>query len=321
MFDFLSIVWNVDPVIFSIGNKAIRFYSLLFVSGFPLGYYLFTRFYKREKVNVSLIDPLLYISLIGTLVGARLGHCLFYQPDYYLSHPIEILKVWEGGLASHGGAIALVLCIFIYAHKYGRKNGFDAMWTFDRLAIAVCFAGCLIRVGNLFNSEIFGGPTNLPWGFMFPRSYEWVTNYGPDAFPPSGTACHPTQIYEALSYLILGIILLWVYNKKADKIHKGWVFGVFLIVLFGMRFLIEFIKNDQVSFEAEMKLNMGQLLSVPFIIAGVAILVLSYVYKKPFLREDMSDGSQSQNNNKRKATLPKDQRMSAAKRKAMAAKN
>jgi len=317
MSDFLSVVWNIDPVIFSIGKFSLRFYSILFVAGFPLGYWLFTKFFKRENVDVTLLEPLLYILLIGTIVGARLGHCLFYEPSYYLAHPVEILKVWQGGLASHGGAIALVLCIFYYAHKYGRKNGFDAMWMFDRLVIAVCFAGCLIRLGNLFNSEIFGGPTDLPWGFKFPRSFEWVNMYGPGAYPPDGVACHPTQIYEALSYLILGFVLLWLYWKKSDRIYKGTIFGIFLIVLFGMRFLIEFIKNDQVDFEAGMEFNMGQLLSVPFIIAGVIILVLSIRNKKPMLREGYDEEPKSPKENDHRTNLSKEQRMSASKRKAM----
>lgn len=317
MTDFLSVVWNVNPVIFSLGKYSLRFYSLLFVAGFPLGYWLFYKFYKRENVDVALLEPLLYILLIGTIVGARLGHCLFYQPSYYLSHPVEILKVWEGGLASHGGVLALVLCVFFYARKYGRKHGFDALWVFDRLSIAGCFGGCLIRLGNLFNSEIFGGPTNLPWGFKFPRSMEWNALYGPSVFPPDGVACHPTQIYEALSYLILGLVLLWLYWKSTDKVYKGSIFSIFLIVLFGMRFLIEFIKNDQVDFEAGMALNMGQLLSIPFIVAGAVLLVWSMRRKLPLLREGHDEETPAPKNNDHHANLSKEQRMSAAKRKAM----
>lgn len=285
MQSFLSIIWDVNPILVQLGPIAIRYYSLLFIAGFPLGYYLMTKFFKKEGVNLDLLDPFLYISLLGTVVGARLGHCLFYEPQYYLSNPIEILKVWEGGLASHGGAIALVICIFIYAAKYGKDNGFDALWIFDRFVICVCFAGMFIRLGNLFNSEIFGGMTTLPWGFKFINSYEWQTSYGPTVFPPDGVACHPTQIYEALSYLLLGLFLLWVYYNKSDKVYRGWVFGVFLIILFGMRFLIEFIKNDQVAFESGMTFNMGQLLSIPFILAGILVLLLSYKKKKSFLLE------------------------------------
>ncbi|MBP5303008.1 MAG: prolipoprotein diacylglyceryl transferase [Bacteroidales bacterium] len=317
MSDFLSVVWNVDPVIFSIGKFSLRYYSLLFVAGFPLGYWLFYKFYKRENVDVALLEPLLYILLIGTIVGARLGHCLFYEPKFYLTHPIEILKVWQGGLASHGGVLALVLCVFFYAHKYGRKNGFDALWVFDRLAIAGSIAGCFIRLGNLFNSEIFGGPTSLPWGFKFPHSIEWATVYGPGVYPPDGVACHPTQIYEALGYLILGLVLLWLYWKRTDKVYKGSIFGIFLVALFTLRFLIEFIKNDQVDFEAGMTLNMGQLLSIPFILAGIIILVWSIRHKLPLLRDGYDEEPHTPKDNDHRTNLSKEQRMSASKRKAM----
>jgi len=252
--DFLSVVWNVDPVIFNLGPLTVRYYGLLFIAGFPLGYWLFTKFYKREGVDVKLLEPLLYALLIGTIVGARLGHCLFYQPEYYLSrsHWFEIFMPWKGGLASHGGAIGVLLAIWWYCHKYGRKNGFDMMWILDRIAIAIAFAGCFIRLGNLMNSEIYGNPTDLPWGFIFVQRGEIL-------------AKHPTQLYEALSYLLLGFALL----------------GAFLIVLFGMRFLIEYIKEPQVAFEEGMVLNMGQLLSIPFVIAGAVILIWSLVAKKP----------------------------------------
>ena len=283
MFNLLYVTWDVNPVLLQIGPLAIRYYSLLFIAGFPLGYWLFTKFYSREGKNTDLLEPLLYALLIGTIVGARLGHCLFYEPEYYFQHPAEIIKVWHGGLASHGGAIGVLLAIFWYAGRYGKKNHFDTMWVLDRLAIAICFAGCCIRLGNLFNSEIFGGATTLPWGFKFIRSAQWIAEYGPAVYPPDGAACHPTQIYEALSYLLLGLFLLWAYWKKGEKLYKGTLFGIFLIVLFGMRFLIEFIKNDQVDFESGMLLNMGQLLSLPFILAGATILVLSLIRKRPML--------------------------------------
>jgi len=274
MFDFLSIVWNVDPIMFKIGPLAIRYYSLLFVAGFPLGYWLLTKMYRREGIDPQNIDPLLYAMLIGTIVGARLGHCLFYQPDYYLGSRegfIEIFQPWKGGLASHGGAIGILCALWWYSHKYGKKLNFDMMWVIDRVVITVCFAGACIRLGNLFNSEIYGNETTLPWGVIFARNGETVPK-------------HPTQIYESLFYLLLGFSLLGTYWKKAEKIYKGWIFGVFLIFLFGYRFLVEFIKMPQVEFEESMTFNMGQLLSVPFIIAGVVILILCYKFKKPTLR-------------------------------------
>ena len=273
MIDFLSVVWNVDPVICKIGPLTLRWYSLLFVAGFPLGYWMFERFYKREGLDTKLLEPLLYALLIGTIVGARLGHCFFYEPAYYLSseHWVEIFKPWKGGLASHGGAIGVMLATWWYVHRYGRKNDFDLLWVFDRLAIAVAFAGCFIRLGNLFNSEIYGKVTDLPWGFIFERRGETLPK-------------HPTQIYEALTYLLLGFFLLWNYNHRLEKRYRGWFLGMFFIICFGMRSLIEFIKEPQVDFENNMTFDMGQLLSVPFIIAGIVLLVYAYKKKIPAKR-------------------------------------
>lgn len=269
--NFLAIHWHVDPVLIHLGNFGIRWYSLLFVAGFVIGWYLFRWFFRREGVSEKLLDPLLYTLLIATIVGARLGHCLFYQPDYYLGSWQgfwEIFMPWKGGLASHGGAIALLLGMWWYASHYGKKNDFDYLWILDRLVITVAFAGCLIRLGNLFNSEIYGDVTNLPWGFVFDLRGETEPK-------------HPTQLYEALSYLLLGLFLIWVYAKKLDKVHRGFFLGTFLLCCFGMRFLIEFIKEPQVEFEQTMALNMGQLLSIPFIIGGIAILIYAARSKRP----------------------------------------
>ncbi len=269
--NFLAIHWHVDPVLIHLGNFGIRWYSLLFVAGFVIGWYLFRWFFRREGVSEKLLDPLLYTLLIATIVGARLGHCLFYQPDYYLGSWQgfwEIFMPWKGGLASHGGAIALLLGMWWYASHYGKKNDFDYLWILDRLVITVAFAGCLIRLGNLFNSEIYGDVTNLPWGFVFDLRGETEPK-------------HPTQLYEALSYLLLGLFLVWVYAKKLDKVHRGFFLGTFLLCCFGMRFLIEFIKEPQVEFEQAMALNMGQLLSIPFIIGGIAILIYAARSKRP----------------------------------------
>lgn len=258
--------WNASPFIFTIGSFGIRWYSVLFVVGFVFGYYLFRHFFKREGLpEDKLLDPLLYTLVIGTLVGARLGHCIFYDPGYYFGSAAgfaEIFMPWKGGLASHGGAIALLLAMWWFSSRYGKQYGFDYLWIMDRLVIAVCFAGACIRLGNLFNSEIYGDVTSLPWGFIYERNGETEPK-------------HPTQLYEAFSYIILGIVLLWMYEKKLEKLHGGTIFGVFLIALFGVRFLIEFIKEPQEAFEESMILNMGQLLSIPFIIAGVVLLVWS----------------------------------------------
>ena len=267
----LSVHWHVNPILFHIGSLEIRWYGLLFVSGFVIGWYLFKWFFTREKVDRKLMDPLLYTLLIATIVGARLGHCIFYQPDYYFGSWQgfwEIFMPWKGGLASHGGAIALLLAMWWFARHYGRKNDFDFLWIMDRLCIAVAFAGCMIRLGNLFNSEIYGDVTNLPWGFIFDLRGETEPK-------------HPTQLYEAFSYLLLGLIMVWIYKNKLDKVHRGFFFGFFLLGCFGSRFLIEFIKEPQVEFEETMLLDMGQLLSIPFILAGIALLVYASRKKIP----------------------------------------
>lgn len=261
----LAIHWNINPAIFHLGGFELRWYSILFVSGFIIGWFIFKKFFRREGIPEKLLDPLLYTLLIATIVGARLGHCLFYQPDYYLtswSGFFEIFMPWKGGLASHGGAIALILAMWWYASRYGKQYGFDFLWIMDRLVITVCFAGALIRLGNLFNSEIYGDVTTLPWGIVFERNGETLPK-------------HPTQLYEALSYTILGFGLLAAYDKRLEKLKRGEIFGIFLICLFGIRFLIEFIKEPQVEFETTMALNMGQLLSIPFVLAGICLLVWS----------------------------------------------
>ena len=273
MFETLFINWSMNPEIFSLGPLSVRWYGLLFISGFILGWFIFKWFFQREGVPVTLLDPLLYTLLIGTIVGARLGHCLFYQPDYYLGSWQgfwEIFMPWKGGLASHGGTIALIIAMWWFAKHYGRKYDFDFLWILDHLCIAVCFAGAFIRLGNLCNSEIYGDVTSLPWGFIFELRGETEPK-------------HPTQLYEALSYAVLGLVLLLLYKYRAKKIYRGTFIGVFFIVLFGMRFLIEFIKEPQVGVEENMVLKMGQLLSIPFILLGVGILIYAFVRKQPAL--------------------------------------
>lgn len=272
MLDLLAIHWHVDPVMIHLGSLGIRWYSILFISGFIIGWYIFRWMMRREGLNAEkLMDPLLYTLLIGTIVGARLGHCIFYQPDYYFGSWqgfLEIFQPWKGGLASHGGAIALLIAMAWYANHYGKKEGFDYLWVMDRLCINVAFAACLIRLGNLFNSEIYGDVTSLPWGIVFDLRRETEPK-------------HPTQIYEALSYLVLGLIMLWIYRKRLNKVYRGFFFGLFLLGCFGMRFLIEFVKEPQVGFEENMVLDMGQLLSIPFILAGIILLIWSYAAKRP----------------------------------------
>ena len=271
MLNLLYVDWDFDPVIFSIGNFHFRWYGLIFLVIFAAGGWLFAKFCKREKIDTAFVDPLFYTVLLGTLIGARLGHVIFYQPDYYFGSWQgfwEIFMPWRGGLASHGGAVGILLGMLYFMLRHAKRHRIDFLWIMDRLCILVAFAGCLIRLGNLANSEIYGDVTSLPWGFIFRRAGETEPR-------------HPTQIYEALCYLILGLVLLWVYFKRPGKVYRGFFFGAFLLGCFGARFLIEFVKEPQVEFERTMALDMGQLLSIPFILAGIGLLVYSAAAKKP----------------------------------------
>jgi phosphatidylglycerol:prolipoprotein diacylglycerol transferase len=263
MMIFGAINWDVNPEIFRIGNFAVRWYGLLFASGFFFGYLIFLRFFKKEGLSVDILDKLTIYMALGTVIGARLGHCLFYEPEYYLKNPIEILKIWRGGLASHGAAIGILLALWLFVRKFK----FSFIWILDRIVVVVALGGAFIRLGNLMNSEIYGVQTSLPWGFIFIRNLEIVPK-------------HPTQIYESLTYFLILLLLLWLYYRNDAKPSPGLLFGLFLILVFGMRFLIEFIKEDQVAFEAGMTLNMGQWLSIPFVLLGTGILVWSQRRKK-----------------------------------------
>jgi prolipoprotein diacylglyceryl transferase len=267
------IVWNVDPNIFSIpqdvpliGGFSVRWYGLLFAMSFAVGYFIMQRIFKNEHISGKVLDELTTYMIIFTIVGARLGHCLFYEPEYYLSHPLEILKIWEGGLASHGAAIGIITGLYFFS----RKNKKSFLWILDRIVIVVALSGFFIRTGNLMNSEIFGDVTTLPWGFIFKRYY--IQAYAVDPR-------HPTQIYEALSYLVIFFFLFRIYWKHNGNIKQGILFGWFLVLVFGVRFFIEFIKIPQVGFEESMFLNMGQLLSIPFVVLGIIIILRAR--KKP----------------------------------------
>lgn len=262
------ITWDVNPDIID-SFVTVRWYGLMFAIGFWLGFNIVAKMFKREGTPENWVGILLIYVGVATIVGARLGHVFFYQWDYYSAHPWKILATWEGGLASHGGAIGIIIAVIFYSIFTTRRS---PLWTFDRLTVAIALVGCLIRLGNLMNSEIFGHPTTLPWGFMFVRSQEWRTLY-------PGQACHPTQIYEALTYLALFCFMMWLYWKKNVGDRPGLLFGVFLLGTFGSRFFVEFIKNDQVAFEATMTLNMGQWLSIPFALLGIFFIVRALVRK------------------------------------------
>lgn len=268
------ITWTANPVLFQLGFFAVRWYSLMFLIGFTIGYYIIYKMFKHEGARQEWIDKLLIYVAIATIVGSRLGHVFFYQWDYYSKHPLDIIKIWEGGLASHGGTIGIIIAILLYS-KYVTKK--SPIWTFDRLVVPVALVGALIRIGNLFNHEIYGHDTTLPWGFRFIENlHGWMAGADPIFTAP----CHPTQIYEALAYLALFSLLMVMYWKYNCQERKGLIFGVFLTWLFSARFFIEFIKNVQVEFEEGMALNMGQWLSVPFIIAGVVLIIYALSHER-----------------------------------------
>lgn len=266
MLDYIT--WAVSPEIIS-SPIAIRWYSLMFAIGFIVGYDIVARMFRHEGAQEKWLGILLIYVVVATIVGARLGHVFFYEWDLYKQDPIQILYIWEGGLASHGGAIGIIIAVILFSIFTTKRN---PLWTFDRLVVAIALVGGLIRIGNLFNSEIFGTATTLPWGFMFVNSREWHHLY-------EGQACHPTQIYEALCYFALFGLLMWMYWKKNAQERQGLILGVFLIGIFVPRFLIEFIKNDQVAREATMNLNLGQQLSIPFILIGIALII--YALSRP----------------------------------------
>ncbi len=259
----LVIPWDVNPEIFRIGSFAVRWYGLLFASSFLFGYIILQKIFKNENLSESVLDRLTVYVAIGVIVGARLGHCLFYEPGYYLSHPVEILKIWHGGLASHGAAIGIITAIWLFV----RKEKKDFTWAIDRVVIVVALSGFFIRMGNLMNSEIYGVETTVPWGFVFLRNGETAPK-------------HPTQIYEALAYLSIFGLLLCLYWRKKGEYIQGTLISLACILIFVARFFIEFLKEDQVAFESSMKLNMGQLLSIPFIILGGIWLYYSLKKKK-----------------------------------------
>lgn len=252
----LVVTWDVNPALFHLGSFEVRYYGVLWAVALGISAYIFHHIMIREGLSEKTFDSVFWFGVISTVLGSRLGHCLFYDPGYYLTHPVEILDIRQGGMASHGAAVGLLIGLWLFS----RKNKLPYIWSLDRISIVVAISGVAVRLGNLMNSEIYGTVTSLPWGFIFVRDGETLPK-------------HPTQIYEALCYLVLFVILLWMYYKKdLARRWPGVMFGFFLIILFGTRFVIEFIKNPQVDFEQHMVLNMGQLLSIPFIVAGVVIL-------------------------------------------------
>jgi phosphatidylglycerol---prolipoprotein diacylglyceryl transferase len=349
------IVWSPNPAVFS-GFERLRWYSLLFALGFIISQQIMFYIYRKEGEDEKLVDKLTIYMVLSTIIGARLGHVLFYEPEKYLSNPIDILKVWEGGLASHGAAIAILFALYLYAKKVPSQS---YLWVVDRIVIVVAMTGALIRVGNLMNSEIGGKPTESDSGFVYARDAEEILETlripvaSVDAYKPKdrtaeltgngivpvnfdikvekggyseadlktaietdvkyvltrfrssqkylaenpetplkynlkdqgdhylvsvytfGVARYPTQIYEAVSYLIIFLVLFWMWQKYKSRIPDGLFLGLFLISVFGMRFIWEFLKENQVEFEDDLTLNMGQALSVPLVAIGIILVILA----------------------------------------------
>ena len=277
------ITWDVDPILIHFGDGGIRWYGLCWALGIYICWIMNERMYKHENCPAEWTDQLFFWITAGAILGARIGHCLFYEwhqygepwhllgweftyRNPYIEHPLWMLKIWEGGLASHGGTIGIIIAaILLNKYKFSRypQFGTNWIWILDRLCIGVAVAGFLIRLGNLFNSEIYGGPTDLPWGFIFVRDGQTVP-------------CHPTQIYEML-YCLAALGITWsMYWYTEARRREGLLLGVFFLIIFGVRFLLEFIKNDQEAFEAGHVLNMGQWLSIPFIVLALFLIIRAY---------------------------------------------
>lgn len=269
----LGIDWKVSSQLIE-GWSVPNLYGLLFVSGLIIGYFVIKRMFDKEGVPEAWLDSLLIYIVIATIVGARLGHVFFYEWDYYKDHLSEIPKVWEGGLASHGGAVAILIALFIFSKKVTKLSMF---WILDRIVAPIAIAGCFIRLGNLVNHEIIGVPTDLPWGFRFFEAGGTFSEIDGVQIYTDFTADyrHPAQLYESIAYFIIFIILYRLFWKTSLKLKQGLIFGIFLVILWGARFGIEFVKIGQADRDEGMILNTGQWLSVPFIIAGFIIIFLA----------------------------------------------
>ena len=271
MYSLLNINWNPNPELFNLFGISIRYYGLLWAVGIFFAYVVVHYQFRDKKIEEKKFDPLFFYCFFGILIGARLGHCLFYDPGYYLSHfwemvlPIKFMPDgnWKftgyEGLASHGAAIGIIAGLWYYSRKVSKKSIF---WILDRAVIPIALAGFFIRTGNLMNSEIVGLPTNMPWGFRFMNS----------DLPNPELPRHPAQLYEAICYLFSFFVLMYLYWRTNVKKKMGFIFGAFLILIFSARFIIEFVKEVQEPWEAGMALNMGQILSIPFILAGIFML-------------------------------------------------
>lgn len=250
------IYWDVTPELFSFGPLTVRWYGLLFVLAFSIGFFIIRWIFRSENRPEHNLNALVNFMVAGTIIGARLGHCLFYDPAYYLGHPLEIIRVWKGGLSSHGGAVGIFVALYLYTRT---RPDQPYLWILDRIAIVTALGGFFIRLGNLFNSEIIGIPTDLPWAFVFARV---------DPLPR-----HPTQFYESIAYGLIFILLLAVYQKRYAQTPQGLVLGLFMVSVFTFRFFIEFVKIRQAAYGHGLALSVGQWLSIPMVILGAILLI------------------------------------------------
>jgi phosphatidylglycerol---prolipoprotein diacylglyceryl transferase len=249
------IYWDVRPELLHLGPLTVRWYGLFFALLFWIGFLIVRWQFQIEHKDENSLNSLLTYLVVGTIVGARLGHCFFYEPGYYLNHPLEILKIWEGGLASHGGALGVLIALYLYSRRHPDQ---PYCWLLDRIAVPTALGGCMIRLGNLFNSEILGLPTHVPWAFVFERV---------DLVPR-----HPVQLYESMAYALIFVFLLLVYRHFRARTPRGLLLGCFLVGVFTARFLLEFLKERQADYGHNLPLSVGQWLSLPFLAAGGVLL-------------------------------------------------
>jgi len=255
-------IWNVNPNILELGSLQLRWYGLLFVGSFFLGISILNWMYKREGRDPAVLDNLLLYLIAGVVIGSRLVHCLFYEPEFYLSHPLEILYVWKGGLASHGGLVGVLVAMYIFAKKYNESY----FWLIARVTIPGALTAAFVRFGNLFNSEILGKPSELPWAIIFQRV---------DMIPR-----HPVQLYEAFSYLFILVLLLGIYKKTSPSFATKILPGIFFVTLFSARFFIEYAKTRQAAYTTDLPFSTGQMLSIPFIIIGIIWIIWAFKTKE-----------------------------------------
>lgn len=250
-------IWSANPIALSFGSISIYWYGIFFAAAILAGLEFMKWVFRQEGRDLALLDSMFLYIVVGIVVGARLGHCLFYDPAFYLANPLKILAIWEGGLASHGGGLGVIIALYLYVKKYKMSY----LWLLDRVAIPTALFGFFVRLGNFMNSEIVGHETELPWAIIFTK----IDNL----------ARHPTQLYEAFAYLVIFLILVFVYKSARQKLGRGFIFGLFLTLLFSARFVIEFVKEKQEAYTTDL-LSTGQMLSLPFLLLGLLLVVMSF---------------------------------------------